>query len=110
MAIGRPDRATGQRSRPDLSTASIVDELDRQSGCLRPSYHILQLLQGGYLENHLGLSVPQPGSKVILAEVGEHGSDSSVSHLSSDLAASQAKIGPDDHRQLHFHEDTVRRR
>lgn len=110
LALGRPECAARHRPRTHLSAASVADELDRQFGRVRPLHHILQLPGAGYFENHLGLAIPQPGSKVNVVEAGQHSGDGRVRHLGGDLAAPHAQIGPDHHRQLHRHEDTVERR
>jgi len=81
-----------------------MDHLNRQSGGAGPLRDRVQLLLAAGPQDHLRLTVAEPGPEVSGAESCEHGGYSSMRGLRRYLAPPHAKIGTHHERQLGLHD------
>ncbi len=81
-----------------------MDHLHRQAGGVGLLRDGVQPLLAVCPQNHLGLSVAEPGPEVSGAESGQHGSHCRMRGLRRYLSAPHAQIRPHDERQLGLHD------
>lgn len=81
-----------------------MDHLDWQASCAGLLRDLLQLLLAVRPQDHLGLSVAEPGPEVSGAESSQRGSDCRMGGLRRYLATPHAQVRTHDERQLGLHD------